>query len=50
LPHPKGLIAITHERFEEWVAESAPAWLKPLVPEVPIEFIPAGDPYWVLPS
>jgi len=50
LPHPKGLIAITHERFEEPAEESAPAWLKPLVPEVPIEFISAGDPYWVLPS
>ena len=50
LPHPKGLIAITHERFEEWGEESAPAWLKPLVPEVPIEFISAGDPYWTLPE
>jgi putative NIF3 family GTP cyclohydrolase 1 type 2 len=50
LPHPKGLIAITHERFEEWAEQDAPAWLKPLVPEVPIEFISAGDPYWVLPS
>jgi putative NIF3 family GTP cyclohydrolase 1 type 2 len=50
LPHPKGLIAITHERFEEWGEQSAPAWLKPLVPEVPIEFISAGDPYWILPS
>ena len=49
LPHPKGLIAIPHERFEEWGEQDAPAWLKPLVPEVPIEFISAGDPYWVLP-
>lgn len=50
LPHPKGLIAITHERFEERAEQDAPAWLKPLVPEVPIEFISAGDPYWVLPE
>jgi hypothetical protein len=50
LPHPKGLIAIPHERFEEWAEQDAPAWLKPLVPEVPIEFISAGDPYWVLPE
>lgn len=50
LPHPKGLIAIPHERFEEWAEQDAPAWLRPLVPEVPIEFISAGDPYWVLPS
>jgi len=50
LPHPKGLIAISHERFEEWAEQSAPEWLKPLVPEVPIEFISAGDPYWVLPE
>lgn len=50
LPHPKGLIAITHERFEEWAEQNAPAWLKPLVPEVPIEFISAGEPYWLLPE
>jgi putative NIF3 family GTP cyclohydrolase 1 type 2 len=50
LPNPKGMIAITHERFEEWGEESAPAWLKPLVPEVPIGFISAGDPYWTLPE
>jgi putative NIF3 family GTP cyclohydrolase 1 type 2 len=50
LPHPKGLIAVPHERFEEWGEQDAPAWLKPLVPEVPIEFISAGDPYWILPE
>ncbi len=50
LPHPKGLIAIPHERFEEWAEQDAPAWLRPLVPEVPIEFISAGDPYWILPG
>jgi len=50
LPHPKGLIAITHERFEEAGEETAPAWLKPLVPEVPIGFISAGDPDWLLPE
>ncbi len=48
VPRPKSLIAITHERIEEWGEDSAPAWLKPLVPEVPIEFISAGDPYWTL--
>jgi putative NIF3 family GTP cyclohydrolase 1 type 2 len=50
LPHPKGLIALNHERFEEWGEQDAPAWLKPLVPEVPVEFISAGAPYWVLPQ
>ena len=50
LPHPKGLIAITHERFEECGEEIAPAWLRPLVPEIPVEFISAGDPYWILPE
>lgn len=48
LPHPKGLICVTHERFEEWAEQDAPAWLKPLVPEVPVDFISAGDPYWTL--
>lgn len=50
LPHPKGLIATSHERFEEPAEQTAPAWLKSLVPEVPIDFISAGDPYWVLPD
>ena len=50
LPHPKALIAIPHERFEEWAEQDAPAWLKTLVPEVPIDFISAGDPYWTLPD
>ncbi len=50
LPHPKGLIAISHERFEEAGEQNAPTWLQPLVPEVPVEFISAGEPYWVLPE
>lgn len=50
LPHPKSLIAVSHERFEEWGEQDAPAWLTSLVSEVPIEFIPSGDPYWVLPE
>jgi hypothetical protein len=48
LPHPKALIAVTHERFEQFGEEIAPGWLQPLVPEVPVEFISAGDPYWIL--
>jgi len=21
-------------------------WLQPLIPEIPVHFVPAGDPYW----
>jgi putative NIF3 family GTP cyclohydrolase 1 type 2 len=47
---PKGLIVITHERYEEWGMEIAPQWISPLVPGIPVEHISAGNPYWVLPQ
>ncbi|KAA6457935.1 hypothetical protein DYQ86_21460 [Acidobacteria bacterium AB60] len=50
MPHPKGLIAANHEKFEEWGEQDAPAWLKTVLPELPVEFIAAGDPYWALPQ
>ncbi|NGZ85915.1 Nif3-like dinuclear metal center hexameric protein [Duganella aceris] len=50
MPRPKGLIIISHERFEEAGMELLPAWLAPLVPEVPVEFMSAENPYWVLPE
>jgi putative NIF3 family GTP cyclohydrolase 1 type 2 len=50
MPRPKGLIVISHERFEEAGMELLPEWLAPLVPEVPVEFMSAENPYWVLPA
>ena len=43
----KGLIMISHEGLEEWGMETCAEWLKPVVPEVPVEWIPAGDPFGV---
>lgn len=43
---PKGLILMGHDVSEELGMEECAVWLKGLVPEVPIEFIPAGEPFW----
>jgi putative NIF3 family GTP cyclohydrolase 1 type 2 len=47
LPRPKGLIVISHERMEEPGMELAGEWLRPLVPGMPVRFLPSGNPYWV---
>jgi len=44
---PKGLILMGHVASEELGMKECVDWLRPLVPEVPIEFIPAGEPFWV---
>ena len=45
----KGLVMISHEALEEWGMQVCAEWLKPFVPEVPIEWIPAGDPFQIPP-
>jgi putative NIF3 family GTP cyclohydrolase 1 type 2 len=42
-----GLIAIGLEASEEPGGKLIAAWLKTLVPEVPVEWIPAGEPFTV---
>lgn len=44
----KGLILIGNEASEEPGCGEVAEWLKGFVTEVPIEWIPAGDPFWVL--
>ena len=44
---PKGLILMGHVASEELGMKECVDWLRPFVPEVPIEFIPAGEPFWV---
>jgi putative NIF3 family GTP cyclohydrolase 1 type 2 len=48
LGQKKGLIVISHEASEEggmaWFAE----WLKPLIPEVPVQYIPTGCDFWTV--
>jgi putative NIF3 family GTP cyclohydrolase 1 type 2 len=42
----KGLVLIGHIPSEQAGMEECARWLKELVPEVPVEFVPAADPFW----
>jgi putative NIF3 family GTP cyclohydrolase 1 type 2 len=42
----KGFISIGRVVNEAPGMQVCAAWLKRIVPEVPVRFIPAGDPYW----
>jgi putative NIF3 family GTP cyclohydrolase 1 type 2 len=42
---PKALILIGHAASEEAGMDAAARWLRTFIPEVPIEFIAAGDPF-----
>jgi putative NIF3 family GTP cyclohydrolase 1 type 2 len=42
----KGFIIISHNRLEELGMDNCATWLKTFVPEVPIQFIQSGDPFW----
>lgn len=44
----KGLIIIGHANSEEAGMAYCADWLKEFISEVPIEFIPAGDPFWTI--
>lgn len=44
----KALIIIGHANSEEAGMKYCADWLKTFVSEVPIEFIPAGDPFWTV--
>ena len=44
--HRQGLILLGHEPSEELGMQACAQWLKPLVPEVPVEFIADGEPFW----
>lgn len=42
----KALILLGHANSEEAGMDYCADWLKTFVTEVPVEFIPAGDPFW----
>ena len=42
----KALILLGHANSEEAGMDYCAEWLKTFVSEVPIEFVPAGDPFW----
>jgi putative NIF3 family GTP cyclohydrolase 1 type 2 len=43
----KAVIMISHQALEEWGMEDFAPWLRPLVPEVPVEWIGSGEPFQV---
>jgi len=43
---PKGFVSIGRVVNEAPGMQVCADWLKTIVPEVPVRFIPAGDPYW----
>lgn len=43
----KALIQLPHEGGEEAGMEECAQWLQTFVNEVPIKFIPSGDPFWI---
>ena len=45
----KALIILGHMVSEQWGMKYCAEWLKGFVPEVPVEFLPAGEPYWSMP-
>ncbi|NJB69880.1 putative NIF3 family GTP cyclohydrolase 1 type 2 [Saonia flava] len=42
----KALIIIGHANSEEPGMDYCASWLKSFISEVPVEFVPAGDPFW----
>ena len=42
----RGYIYISHEAFEDVGMQAFANWLKPLVPEVPVQYIPTTDEFW----
>ena len=42
----KGMIVVGHVLSEQAGMKLCAEWLKPLVPEVPVEFIAAAEPFW----
>jgi putative NIF3 family GTP cyclohydrolase 1 type 2 len=47
LGQKKGIIMISHEALEEWGMEAFVGWLRPAIPEVPIEWISSRDPFYI---
>lgn len=42
----KGFIIISHNRMEEYGMDNCANWLRTFVTEVPVQFMPSGDPFW----
>ena len=44
----KALIVLGHAISEENGMSECARWLKTFVTEVPVEFVPAGEPFWTV--
>ena len=44
----KAIIVLGHERTEEWGMKYMAEWLKPLVKDIPVSFLDAGEPFTYL--
>jgi putative NIF3 family GTP cyclohydrolase 1 type 2 len=42
----KALILMGHDASEELGMEECATWMRAFVPEVKVEFLPAGEPFW----
>jgi len=42
----KGLILLAHQSVEEPGMDECAKWLRTFIPEVPVEFVPSGEPFW----
>ena len=42
----KGFIIVSHNRLEEAGMDNCASWVRTFIHEVPVEFIPSGDPFW----
>jgi putative NIF3 family GTP cyclohydrolase 1 type 2 len=43
----KGMIILGHDMSEEWGMQECAKWLKTFITSVPVEFMPAGEAFWV---
>jgi putative NIF3 family GTP cyclohydrolase 1 type 2 len=44
----KGAIFISHEAGEEAGMDEFAQWIKPIVPELPVQFVPTRDDFWTV--
>jgi hypothetical protein len=42
----KALIVLGHVVSEQAGMKYCAEWLKPVIPELPIEFVPTAEPFW----
>ena len=47
LGEKKAFIQLAHEGMEEAGMDECANWLRDFVPEVPVQFIASGDPFWI---